>query len=98
MNLSPACCAEFKRIVTDSGVVDCDDTTWPVPDDVRGRWELEVKSDNVHVSFNCCKIASLGEVSKERDKEGMIIFYNAVLELRCFCQSLLNSHFKKRPI
>eukprot|EP00462_Mataza_sp_D1_P011825 CAMPEP_0175156550 /NCGR_PEP_ID=MMETSP0087-20121206/21666_1 /TAXON_ID=136419 /ORGANISM="Unknown Unknown, Strain D1" /LENGTH=147 /DNA_ID=CAMNT_0016443975 /DNA_START=26 /DNA_END=469 /DNA_ORIENTATION=+ len=88
---------ELKRIIQDSEVLKEDDNQWPAPDRV-GRQELEVVCGNEHISFVTSKIGSLADVEDSKDPEGLKIFYFLVQDLRCFVFSLINLHFKIKPI
>ena len=41
---------EFKKIISDSKIVEKDDSVWPEPDRV-GRQELEIRMGSTHISF-----------------------------------------------
>ena len=62
--LSPTVMEEIKRIILESEVTKEDDQNWPSPDR-EGRQELEIKLGNEHIAFNCAKIGSLFECSRE---------------------------------
>lgn len=97
VHLSAQVMDEFRRIVMDSEVTKEDDRKWPRPDAV-GRQELEIKMGNEHISFTCAKMGSLHDVTSSSDPNGMKVFYYLIQDLRCLVFSLINLHFKIKPI
>ena len=97
VNVSKAVIEEVKRIIEDSEVMMEDDAKWPEPDRT-GRQELEIRLGNQHISFTCSKIGSLLNIQESDDPEGMRVFYYLVQDLKCLVLSLVNLHFKIRPI
>eukprot|EP00039_Didymoeca_costata_P018113 m.332172 g.332172 ORF g.332172 m.332172 type:complete len:159 (+) comp16892_c0_seq1:28-504(+) len=95
--VSPQVIAELKRIVEDSEITKEDDNLWPMPDRV-GRQELEVVLGDEHISFTTSKIGCLIDVDESKDPEGLKCFYYLVQDLKCFVFSLLNLHFKIKPV
>mmetsp|Transcript_18960 Transcript_18960/g.26258 ORF Transcript_18960/g.26258 Transcript_18960/m.26258 type:complete len:147 (-) Transcript_18960:149-589(-) len=93
----PAIMEEVKRIIEDSEIMKEDDNNWPPPDKI-GRQELEVVMGNEHISFSTAKIGSLLDVQSSKDPEGLRTFYYLVQDLKCFVFSLMNLHFKIKPI
>mmetsp|Transcript_38670 Transcript_38670/g.74155 ORF Transcript_38670/g.74155 Transcript_38670/m.74155 type:complete len:147 (+) Transcript_38670:201-641(+) len=88
---------ELKRIIEDSEIMKEDDGNWPPPDKI-GRQELEVVLGNEHISFSTAKIGSLLDVQSSKDPEGLRTFYYLVQDLKCFVFSMMNLHFKIKPI
>lgn len=74
-----------------------DDRNWPLPDNV-GKSELEIALDRKHISFCTTKIQTLSEVAKSRDPEGLKNFYYLTADLKDMALSLINMHFKMKPI
>lgn len=95
--VSQAVIEEFKKIILDSEVTKEDDGNWPLPDK-NGRQELEIKVNNEHVAFTCCKIGSLLNIQESADPEGLRVFYYLAQDLKCLVFSLINLHFKVKPI
>ena len=44
------------------------------------------------------KIGSLLDVQESKDPEGLRVFYYIVQDIKCFVFSLINLHFKIKPI
>ena len=88
---------EVKRIVRDSEIVKEDDKKWPTPNKV-GRQELEVLIDGAHKPFSTSKFGSFGDVQVSSDPEGLTIFWYLVQDIKCFVLSLINAHFRIRPV
>eukprot|EP00158_Paraphelidium_tribonemae_P000389 Partr_v1_DN22004_c0_g1_i1_m44251 putative Mago nashi len=98
MRVSPAIMAQLKKIVTESGILECtDDSQWPEADSV-GRQELEIVCGNEHISFVTSKLGSLLDVNQSNDPEGLRAFYYLVQDLKCMIISLISLHFKIKPI
>ncbi|CAM0910660.1 unnamed protein product [Alopecurus aequalis] len=95
--VSPSVLREARRVIQDSEIMKEDDSNWPEPDRV-GRQELEIVMGNEHISFTTSKIGSLVDVQTSKDPEGLRIFYYLVQDLKCFVFSLINLHFKIKPI
>mmetsp|Transcript_10042 Transcript_10042/g.11724 ORF Transcript_10042/g.11724 Transcript_10042/m.11724 type:complete len:148 (+) Transcript_10042:122-565(+) len=97
--VSEAIVAEFKKIIEDSEILKEDDKNWPAPDRV-GRQELEIVVGNEHISFTTSKISSLLDVDGEhcKDPDGLRVLYYLVQDLKCFVFSIINLHFKIKPI
>jgi len=95
--VSPQVLKELKRIVEASDILKGDDQEWPEPDHV-GRQELEVVVGKEHISFATTKLGSLLEVSNSADPEGLRAFYFLVQDLKCFIFSLIQLHFRVKPI
>jgi protein mago nashi len=85
----------MKRIVTESGILECKDTEWPKPDKI-GKQELVVRVGEKEVTLTTSKIGSYAEVQKNKDSEGLTIFFYLVQDLKCFVFSLVNLHFRVR--
>jgi protein mago nashi len=95
--VSPSVLREARRIIQESDIMKEDDSNWPEPDRI-GRQELEIVMGNEHISFTTSKIGSLVDVQSSKDPEGLRIFYYLVQDLKCFVFSLINLHFKIKPI
>eukprot|EP00187_Rhodella_violacea_P000439 CAMPEP_0174886152 /NCGR_PEP_ID=MMETSP0167-20121228/1422_1 /TAXON_ID=38298 /ORGANISM="Rhodella maculata, Strain CCMP736" /LENGTH=149 /DNA_ID=CAMNT_0016122039 /DNA_START=15 /DNA_END=464 /DNA_ORIENTATION=+ len=96
--VTPLVIEEFKRIVQASEIMSLDDKDWPEPAKETGRQELEVVLNDEHISFTCAKIGSLVDVQSSLDPDGLRTFYYLVQDLKCFAFSLINLHFKIKPI
>eukprot|EP01100_Stratorugosa_tubuloviscum_P015373 TRINITY_DN8791_c0_g1_i1.p2 TRINITY_DN8791_c0_g1~~TRINITY_DN8791_c0_g1_i1.p2 ORF type:complete len:154 (-),score=56.01 TRINITY_DN8791_c0_g1_i1:608-1069(-) len=88
---------ELKRIIDSSEILKEDDQLWPEPDRV-GKQELEILTDNEHISFTTTKIGSLSDVQQSKDPEGLRTFYYLVQDLKCLVFALISLHFKIKPI
>merc|ERR1711935_406820 len=88
---------ELKRMVQEAEIMKEDDNNWPHPDRV-GRQELEIVLGDEHISFTTSKIGSLLDVQESKDPEGLRVFYYIVQDIKCFVFSLINLHFKIKPI
>merc|ERR1712072_74458 len=88
---------DLKRMVEDAEIMKEDDNNWPHPDKV-GRQELEIVMGDEHISFTTSKIGSLLDVQESKDPEGLRVFYYLVQDIKCFVFSLINLHFKIKPI
>ncbi|CAG9465427.1 unnamed protein product [Pedinophyceae sp. YPF-701] len=89
--------AELKRIILDSKIIEEDDSNWPEPDKA-GRQELEVVCGPDHISFATTKIGSMVDVNNSKDPEGLRTFYYLVQDLKCLVFSLIQLHFRIKPI
>ncbi|CAJ1960043.1 unnamed protein product [Cylindrotheca closterium] len=69
---------------------------WEEPPDARQ--ELEIKIGNEHIAFTCGEILSLVDIQKSPDPAGMKVFHYLVQDLRCLIFTLINLHFKVKPI
>jgi protein mago nashi len=98
VHLSPAVVEEMRRIITESEITSIDDSNWKEPAKDEGRQELEIKIGNTHIAFTCGEINSSMDVAKSEDPRGFKIFYYLTQDLKCLVRSLINMHFKVRPI
>ena len=99
--LTPAVVEEFQRIIIESGIITkVDDSNWKEPEPTEARQELEIKIGNQHLAFTCCDeiIGSLVDIQSSCDPEGLTIFYYLTQDLKCLVLSLINLHFKIKPI
>ncbi|KAG5179326.1 protein mago nashi [Tribonema minus] len=97
MYVSKAVQKEVQRIIEASKILDQSDEKWPEPNR-EGRQELEVKLGNQHICFTCSKLGSLLQVQDSKDPESLMTFYYLVQDLKCLVLSLVNLHFKIKPI
>ena len=95
--LGPAVVAELKRIILTSEITTVDDESWGEPPTQR-RQELEIKIGNEHIAFTCGEIMSLADIKDSNDPKGLTILYYLTQDLKCFIMSLINLHFKIKPI
>lgn len=99
MTISPAVVEEIRRIVLESRITSVDDSTWErMKDRSTRRQELEIKIGNEHLAFTCPEILSLLDVQKSPDPQGLKLFYYLAQDLKCLVFSLINLHFKVKPI
>ena len=98
VRLGPLVTATLRRMVLDSGVLECDDSGWPAADAV-GRQELELVTDGRHCRLVLSKLGSLSEMEgRGAAAEGLKTLYFFVQDLRCLVLALIALHFKLRPI
>jgi len=97
MYVGPLMMKELRRIIQESEIMKEDDQRWPKRN-VVGRQELEIRLGNEHISFETAKIGSLVDVQESDDPEGLRVFYYLVQDLKCLVFSLINLHFKIKPI
>lgn len=83
----------MRRVVLESGILECKDQEWPKPDKI-GKQELVVRVGNREVSLQTSKIGSYAEVQKTKDPTGLTVFFYLVQDLKCFVFSLVNLHFR----
>ena len=94
--VSPAVVEEVKRIILVSQITTVDDRNWQEPP--AARQELEIKIGNEHIAFTCSEILSLVDIRDSPDPQGLAIFYYLTQDLKCLVMSLINLHFKIKPI
>ena len=83
----------MKRIVLESGILQCNDAQWPKPDKI-GKQELVIRVGDKEVKLQTSKIGSYAEVQKNKDADGLTAFFYLVQDLKCFVFSLVNLHFR----
>jgi protein mago nashi len=83
----------MRRIVLESGILECKDSEWPKPDKI-GKQELVVRVGSKEVSLQTSKIGSYAEVQKTKDPNGLTAFFYLVQDLKCLVFSLVNLHFR----
>lgn len=97
VRISPIVLDELKRIIRQSKIIQQDDIKWPEKNQF-GEQEIEIVLDNHHISFNTCKILTFSETQKSKDPKGLEILFYFIQDLKSFLFSIINFHFKKRPI
>ncbi|CAN6628085.1 hypothetical protein TRVA0_011S02410 [Trichomonascus vanleenenianus] len=95
--ISPTVVKEIKRIITESEILKEDDYKWP-PKNRDGKQELEIRLGRYHISFETAKIGSMNDVNKSDDPEGLRVFYYLVQDLKALIFSLMQLHFRIKPI
>lgn len=88
---------ELKRIVNECGILKRNDKTWPEPDNI-GKQELEIVLGNQHISFLTCKFGSLLDVKNSKDPNGLEVFYYLMQDIKCMVFSIINMHFRLKPV
>ena len=74
------------------------DEKWPAADR-DGKQELEITGENGEtVMLTTAKIGSMSEVNSSRDPQGLQTFYYLVQDLKCLLFSLINLHFRVKPV
>jgi protein mago nashi len=51
-----------------------------------------------HKMFTTSKIGSYSEISNCKDEEGLSNFWYLMQDVKCFVLSLINAHFRIRPV
>jgi protein mago nashi len=90
--------AELKRLIQTSDITSVDDEQWGDPLPTARRQELEIKIGNEHIAFTCAEMLSLTDIRDSTDPQGLTILYYLTQDLKCFVMSLINLHFKIKPI
>jgi protein mago nashi len=89
---------QFKQIVASSGISKQSDESWPEPDR-EGTQELEIFfDDGEELLLNTKKIGSMSEVNSSEDPQGLGKFYYLVQDLKCLVFSIINLHFRVKPV
>lgn len=96
--VSPAVVEEVKRIIWSSEITQVDDRNWMEPPPASARQELEIKIGNEHIAFTCHELGSLADIQNSTDPQGLTTFYYLTQDLKCLVMSLINLHFKIKPI
>nr|UST29480.1 mago nashi [Haliclona caerulea] len=95
--VSKAVIEELKRVIEDGEIMQEDDGLWPQPDRV-GRQELEIVMGDEHISFTTTKLGWMLQVTESRHPDGLRVFYYLVQDLKSMAISIMNAHFKIKPI
>lgn len=95
--VSPIVIEELRRIITTSEIIKEDDSHWPEPSK-NGKQELEIVNGEQHICFVTSKIGSFSEVQQCEDPNGLSTFYYLVQDLKAFVFSLINLHFRVKPV
>ena len=85
---------EMERIVNESNITNLSDANWPQPDSDVGQQELEVNG----VIFKTAKIGAMSEIAHSNDPEGLETFYYFVQDIKCLLFSIINVHFRVKPV
>ncbi|KAJ9459567.1 Protein mago nashi-like protein [Diplonema papillatum] len=88
---------ELKQVIEDSNIMNADDEKWPEPDKI-GRQDIEIVLGREHISFTTTKIGSLLDAQDSEDPKGMRDFYYLVQDLKSLVFSIIDLHFKVKPI
>jgi protein mago nashi len=96
--VNPAVVNEVKRMISSSRITDVDDSRWPEPNDEAGKQELECKIGNHHIAYTTSQIGSAMEIRRSNDPEGLAIFFRLVQDIKELVMTLINGHFRERPI
>jgi protein mago nashi len=88
---------EFKKLVQESAMLDASDENWPLAD-AAGRQEIEIVWGNKHIFFVTSKIGSFSELAKMGAEESLVNFHYLTQELKSLVFSLINLHFKIKPV
>merc|ERR1712194_305897 len=97
-HVSPLVVETVREMVLNSGILECDDAGWPLPDSSIGKQELEIVCAGEHISFCCAKIGRLKEVTESKDPGGLKRFYFLAQDLKACVFSLMSLHFRINPV
>ena len=97
--VSPLIVEQFKKIVASSGLnSEQTDTDWPEPDR-DGSQELEIVfNDGKEVLLKTKKLGSMSQVNSSKDPKGLGNFYYLIQDLKCLVFSIINLHFRVKPV
>ena len=85
---------EIRRIIEEADLANVSDRDWPEADRESGEQELEVNG----VVFKTAKIGSMTEILQSNDPKGMETFYYLVQDIKCLLFSIINLHFRVKPV
>jgi protein mago nashi len=101
---------ELKRIILSSDIYTINDEHWGSCSDMppsdlndgpsrRRRKEIEIKIGNEHIAYTSIEYVSLSEIQRlSPDPDGHTSLYYLIQDLKCFIASLIDLHFKIKPI
>ena len=88
---------DICRIIEEAEIMKQDDSKWPKPSNA-GRQELEIKYEGEGVNFQTNKICSFSDVQESLDPAGMRVLYYFIQDLKTLVFSLINLHFRVKPV
>ena len=88
---------EIKRIIKAADITQLSDQKWPAPDR-EGRQEVEIDIDGKNFMFVSSKIRSMNDVANSKDPQGLQKLYYLVQDIKCLVFSLINLHFRVKPV
>ena len=96
---------ELKRIVETSEVLNLDMDKikkWPEPNAV-GKQELvielnDTKGKRRKMRIVTCKFGSFVDFKKTSDPDGLTVFHYLLQDVKCMVFSLINMHFRLKPV
>lgn len=88
---------EMKRIISTANINELSDKDWPIPDR-EGRQEVEICIDEKSLLFVTSKIRSMNDVASSKDPHGLQKLYYLVQDIKCLVFSLINLHFRVKPV
>lgn len=88
---------EMKRIISAANINELSDKDWPIPDR-EGRQEVEIFSNEKSLLFVTSKIRSMNDVASSKDPQGLQKLYYLVQDIKCLVFSLINLHFRVKPV
>jgi protein mago nashi len=88
---------EMKRIISAANINELSDKDWPIPDR-EGRQEVEIFSNGKSLLFVTSKIRSMNDVASSKDPQGLQKLYYLVQDIKCLVFSLINLHFRVKPV
>ena len=95
--VAPAVIEELKKIIRSSKILEADDTNWPNPDR-GGRQELEILTDQQHISFSTNKTALMAEILDSKDPDGLSRFFYLAQDLKQLVLSMVAIHHRIKPV
>ena len=88
---------EMKRIISTADINVLSDKDWPIPDR-EGRQEVEICINEKSLLFVTSKIRSMNDVASSKDPHGLQKLYYLVQDIKCLVFSLINLHFRVKPV
>ena len=88
---------EIKRIIETANITELSDADWPPPDR-EGRQEVEISVGGKNLMFVSSKIRSMNDVANSKDPQGLQKLYYLVQDFKCLVFSIINLHFRVKPV
>jgi protein mago nashi len=101
---------ELRSMISESGILACDDAKWPDPTTKNSEprqkegsrspplQELEIVLGNEHISFCTTQIGTAIDIANSDDPKGLMVFANIVHDLKELLLTLVRVHFVIQPI
>jgi protein mago nashi len=92
--LSDAVLGQVRLMVEQSGITGEDDSAWPPPEAGRASDELEIKIDNIHLSFSC----DADGAGRRDELAGQAAFHGLIRAIETLFSNLILLHHRVRAI